>query len=62
MLEDLENRTPKKETPTPVINNYSSVGCSATILREEGILETSIETDGYWVIPMLFFIPLPLAY
>lgn len=62
MLEDLENRTPKKETPTPVMNNYSSVGCSATILRKECILETSIEIDGYWVISMLFLIHLTLAF
>ena len=60
ILEDLETRTPKKETT--LTNNYSSVGCSATILREEGILETIIKIDGSWVIPMLFLIYLPLAF
>lgn len=44
------------------MNNYSSVGCSATILREERILETIIKIDGSWVIPMLFLIYLPLAF
>lgn len=62
MLEDLENRTPKRETPTPVKSNYSSVGCSATILKKECILETSIEIDGYLVISMLFLIHLILAF
>lgn len=47
MLEDLENKIPEEETPVPVMKNYSSVGCSpATMLREEGILETSREIDG----------------
>lgn len=44
------------------MNNYFSVGCSATILREEGILETIAKIDGSWVIPMLFLIYLPLAF
>lgn len=47
-LEDLENKTPKKETPAPVMNNSCSVGHSARILREKGILESSIEIDHGW--------------
>lgn len=62
ILGDLENRIPKAETPGPVMNNYSGVGCSAPILREEGILETSKEIDKSWVIPMLFLIYLSLAF
>ena len=60
ILEDLENRTTKKETP--LMNNYYSVGCSVTILKEEGILETIIKIDGSWVIPMLFLIYFALAF
>lgn len=44
------------------MNNYYSVGCSVTILREEGILETIIKIDGSWVIPMLFLIYFALAF